>query len=320
MDLISLVLTLRPLPAPDPTRPLPAWWGRAAHRLLLEVAGRCSPALAEALHEPPERREPRAEPDPHASALTLRPFTTSTLRGRFLHGVLDPRQAYRLRLTALTAELSGILAAAAAEGPLRPGAEIELDFQPFRVEAAASTAEPRRAAGGDSASRAQRDEWFSPADWAGSDDYPGLSAGLLLAKAPAPRRVTLRFAGPTTFKSGGKHVPVPLPELVFGSLLERWNAFAPIAFPPETKRFAAECLAISRYELRSAPVPGKSGSLRMGGVGQATYTTLNYDRYWMSVIGVLAAFAKYSGVGAGTTGGLGQCRQVWDGPDDREHD
>lgn len=296
MDLISLVLTLRPLPAPDPTRPLPPWWGRAAHRLLLEVAGRYSPALAEALHEPPERRSSRrGEPDPNGSALTLRPFTTSNLRGRFVHGVLDPQQTYFLRLTALTAELSGILAAAALDGPLRPGAEIELDFHPFRVEAAA-------AAGGGS---------HPPADWAAAADYAGLSAGLLLAKEPAPRRVALRFAGPTTFKSGGKHVPVPLPELVFGSLLERWNAFAPIAFPAETKRFAAECLAISRYELRSVPVPGKSGSLRMGGVGEVTYTTLNYDRYWMSVIGVLAAFALYSGVGAGTTGGLGQCRQIF---------
>jgi CRISPR-associated endoribonuclease Cas6 len=107
-------------------------------------------------------------------------------------------------------------------------------------------------------------------------------------------------------------VPLPLPGLVFGSLLERWNAFAPIAFPPEARRYAEECLAVSRYELSSRPVPVKSRGLRVGGVGQVTYTALNYDRYWLSVLAVLAEFARYSGVGAGTTMGLGQCRRVSD--------
>jgi CRISPR-associated endoribonuclease Cas6 len=128
----------------------------------------------------------------------------------------------------------------------------------------------------------------------------------------------LQFTSPTTFKSQEKHVPVPLPELVFGSLLERWNAFAPIAFPPETRRYAAECLALARYRLSTRPVPMKSGGLRVGAVGEATYTSINYDRYWMSLMGVLAAFALFSGVGAGVSMGLGQCRQAAEPPSPRE--
>jgi CRISPR-associated endoribonuclease Cas6 len=54
----------------------------------------------------------------------------------------------------------------------------------------------------------------------------------------------------------------------------------------------------------------KEGGMRVGGVGQITYVSLNYDRYWMSVMHTLAAYALYAGVGAGTTMGLGQCRQV----------
>jgi CRISPR-associated endoribonuclease Cas6 len=101
-----------------------------------------------------------------------------------------------------------------------------------------------------------------------------------------------------------------LPELVFNSLLERWNAFAPIAFPPETRRYAAECLAIGRYHLSSRVVPTKSVGKRIGAVGFVTYTSLNFDRYWMSVIAVLSHFALFAGVGAGTTMGLGQCRPL----------
>ena len=36
------------------------------------------------------------------------------------------------------------------------------------------------------------------------------------------------------------------------------------------------------------------------------------DRYWLAVLSVLAAFALYSGVGAMTTMGMGQAREVED--------
>ena len=104
-------------------------------------------------------------------------------------------------------------------------------------------------------------------------------------------------------------MPVPLPGLVFGSLLERWNAYAPINFPQEVRRYAEECLAISQYELQTRPVPQKSRGLRVGAVGSVTYAALNYDRYWMSLLSVLAGFSLFSGLGAGTTQGLGQC--IW---------
>jgi CRISPR/Cas system endoribonuclease Cas6 (RAMP superfamily) len=55
----------------------------------------------------------------------------------------------------------------------------------------------------------------------------------------------------------------------------------------------------------------KRSGLRMGGTGEVTYVSLNYDRYWMSIIQTLALFAQFGGVGAGTTIGLGQCRPAW---------
>ncbi len=283
IDLLSLTLSLRPLPSDSAAAP--RWWGRAAHALLLQTAAHYNPTLAEALHESPSGQAPQA----------ARPFTASTLYGRFNKGALDPQAAYTLRLTALTADLTAVLLQAAQDGPLAPGQVVELDRLPFQV----TGARPRRML-------PEEDSGHAP----DATSYQELSAPLLLARRPAPRRLTLRFTSPTTFKSGGKHLPIPLPELVFGSLLERWNAFAPLAFPPEARRYAAECLAVSRYRLSSRSLPTKDGGLRFGAQGEVTYTSLNYDRYWMSVIGVLAEFARFAGVGAGTAAGMGQCRLV----------
>ena len=292
MELISLVLTLRPSKAsnpehPLPERPLPRWWGRAAQALLLDAIRDVDAGLAAELH------------DPESEA---RPYTVSTLMGPAARERLEPGQDYRLRLTAIRGDVAERLGAATrAGGKLAPGVPVELDHWPFqikRVEPDMSVEE--HAATGD------------PPKWTGRTSYQALSSPFLLASETPARRVSFLFSSPTTFKSQGRHVPVPMPGLVFGSLLNRWNEFAPVAFPEEVKQYADECLAVSRYQLSSRVAEVKAGGRRMGGVGQATFTTLNYDRYWMSLIHTLARFALYSGVGAGTTMGLGQCRMLED--------
>lgn len=267
-ELLSLVLTLQPLEAPPSERAMPGWWGRAGHALLLELVDRSNPDLAERLH----------------NEGGLRPFTASTLIGRMNARRPDPQRAYTLRLTALTRELSALLLAA-----VQPEDILQLDYLPFRVLSAACSAEAH--------------------PWAARESFAGLTAGRLVgedAGERSERKIGLRFSSPTGFHSAGKHQPLPLPEQVFGSLLERWNAFAPLAFPDEVKRYAAECLAVSRFELRSAAVPVKEGGLRVGAVGEVVYTAVTYDRYWMGVLRALAAYAQFSGVGAGTSFGFGQ--------------
>jgi CRISPR-associated endoribonuclease Cas6 len=134
-------------------------------------------------------------------------------------------------------------------------------------------------------------------------------------------RVALEFVSPTTFRSQGRYLPLPLPELVFGSLLDRWQRFSPIALHPEVRRFAAEAVALSRYELRTRGLPYKQGgkpaegqesrgSMQIGFMGQVVFTALNRDRYWLNVLHLLAAFAFYSGVGYQTGVGLGQGRKI----------
>jgi CRISPR-associated endoribonuclease Cas6 len=271
--LLSLVLALRPVAAGQPHGA--ETLGRAAHAILLDAVGQHEPALAEALHAGSEAR----------------PFTVSTVQGYSFTRGFSPDRTYPLRYTALTAPVAqALLAATQAGGPLAPGAALNLDGVTLRIEAPAAGAPPNA--------------------WAAATDYETLSAPWLLGKQTPPPRLALRFASPTVFKSGGQHVPVPLPELVFGSLLDRWNAFAPVALPAEVRRFAQECLALSRYQLRTQMTPLKAGGLRVGAVGAAQYTATHFDRYWMSLLGLLADFALFAGVGAQTTLGLGQCRRV----------
>lgn len=291
-DLLSLVLTLRPLQA----LATPPSLGRAAHAILLDAVRRSDAELATRLHD----------------ESGVKPFTTSSLIGLRLREGLRPERTHALRFTALTGAVARALGQAAGlpwaadesppEAPLAVGAVLNLAGALLRIERVDS-AEPDA----------------GPAHpWAAQTTYEALSAPWLLGRVRPGRRLSLAFMSPTTFKSAGKHVPVPLPEWVFGSLLEKWNAFAPVALPDEVRRFAAEVLALSRYDLHTLGLPLKEEAVRIGAVGQATYTALHEDRYWLSLIHLLADFALYAGVGAGAGMGFGQTRRLIDGEDRRQ--
>lgn len=297
MDLLSLVLALTPIPGPSPIenadrdREMP-WLGRAAHAIVLDCVRQVDPALAESIH----------------TGSGLRPFTASGLIGASSRQRLSPERLYRLRLTALTAPVASALLIAAQSGALCPGERLTLADMRFRIEAADWGGPPPSTPAG--APSKEPMEAGRRNVWAAATTYEALSAPWLLGRArPAPH-LSLHFSSPTTFKSEGKHVPVPLPGWVFGSLLEKWNAFAPVALPPEARRFADECLALTRYHLSTQMLPLKENGLRTGAVGQARYTALNADRYWLSLMHLLANFALFAGVGAGTSMGLGQTRRL----------
>jgi CRISPR-associated endoribonuclease Cas6 len=291
MTLTSLVLTLKPREAAS----APPHLGRAAHAALLRAVDAAHPALAAQLHDAP----------PGASG--PKPFTCSSLMGKRAEGRLDPNGAYTLRYTALTSELADLLPSL-FEGPKpeaggrkpevgdpqseiqNPISAIELDGVLFDVTGA--TCDP------------------AVQPWAAQTTFEELSAPWLLGRAEPARHITFQFTSPTTFHSGGRSVPLPLPELVLGSLLERWNAYAPVALPEETRRFAAECMAVSRYELTTRSLPFKEGAVKIGMVGQVTFAATRYDRYWLSLIHLLAEFALFAGVGAGVTMGMGQARPL----------
>lgn len=253
---------------------LPAHLGRANYAASLQRLAAADPALAQAIHD-------GDGPKPiTCSSILNAPVGRPELR-------LRRGERYYVRITGLQEAASRALEACLLAD--RP-AHWELDNVVFQVENVVC----------------------DPAadEWSGRTTYEALAAQQLTRSDPGDRGVRLQFASPTAFKSGGMTVPVPMPGLVFGSLVERWNAFSPVALSPDMRRFGEEMMAISYYNLRSVPVAQKSQGLRIGGVGEVTYRALGSDRYWTGVMHMLAEFAFYGGVGVLTSTGMGQVRKV----------
>ena len=273
IDLLACVLELRPRVQEAVERDLPHWWGRGGPCPAAGQGPGCRPRPG---GKPACRggRPPlyRFQPDGEISRQAARPAggIPAALYGA---GCGSVRQTVGGRPT-------GRL--------FQPGKVVELDHIPFEVSAVYTD-------GGED-------------PWAGRTSYAALSAAHLLAGQAPARKIHLLFTSPTVFKSNDIQVPLPLPALVFGSLLAKWNRFAPVAMPEETRRYAEKCLAVSAFTLRSCLAGTKAEGVRSGAVGEVSYATLNADRYWMSLAQALAAYAFYAGVGAGTTMGMGQCR------------
>jgi len=270
-ELLSIVLLIKK--TTDATDGQPVWWGRAAHAFVLDLIRQADEKLAAEIHD----------------SDSLKPFTVSSLIP------VRPKQVengclYRLRITGLTAAVCAVLEdSLQSSGSLAPGKVIELDYQPFTIQEDGDTP--------------------SVKEWHGCGRYDLLATSRLGSEAQPPRRFGFVFTSPTAFHQAEKTMPLPLPGLVFGSLLERWNRYSPIQFPPEARRYAEECLGISGFDLHSRPTRVKNGGLRLGAIGEVSFTALTYDRYWQSVLDVLSELAVFSGVGVMTSQGFGQCHR-----------
>lgn len=198
---------------------------------------------------------------------------------------LVPGTLYRLRICALTAPVAAALARAL--DPERRPRELALDEAIVRLERLEAS----------------------------TQTYEDLNRRYF-PSGPVRRSLQLDFLTPTSFHSGGRDVPLPLPELVFGSLLERWNAYAPLTLSPGLRDFARECLGIAHYDLK-AWVVSVAGGRHAGFVGRCGYRLLRYDPYWARALCLLADYAAYAGVGIKTAMGMGACRRSRDEPETR---
>lgn len=267
--LISIVVTL--VSAKDVT--LPAFVGRANYAATLAQIGRVDAALAQRIHQ-----GDGPKPLTCSSLLSLQAGAS---------GVTVRADApVQLRMTGLTPEVSRALATALIDDPPTVW---ELDGHRFAVQEAICA--PARHG------------------WSGQTSYEALAAAQLMRADQLDHQVTLEFASATAFKSREMTMPLPLPGLVFGSLVERWNAFSPVVLSPEMRKYGEEVMAISRYKLESRAVGQKGDGLRIGAVGQVSYRSLGGDRYWLGVMNMLAEFALYSGVGVQTATGMGRARR-----------
>ncbi len=114
--------------------------------------------------------------------------------------------------------------------------------------------------------------------------------------------LTLQFLTPTSFKQEQSIQPFPLPECVFGSLLRRWNAFAPedLHFPS----IAWQGL-IAAFDIKTHALKMKGGA-EIGTVGWVRYRFPDPEQ--AKIATTLAHFASFAGVGRKTAMGMGQTR------------
>lgn len=125
----------------------------------------------------------------------------------------------------------------------------------------------------------------------------------LLGPAP-PVRARLAFVSPTTFRTGDVYTPLPAPELVFGSLLERWQRWSDIDLGASAREVVGGAIALRRFEVRSVLVRVPTF------VGWSEWIMRPSPPEYSGLLSVLAAFAEFAGVGHGVQMGLGCVRRV----------
>jgi CRISPR-associated endoribonuclease Cas6 len=214
-----------------------------------------------------------------------KPFTCSALlapngRGRSGEAVLQDRP-YRLRFTALSSETGEALWHALFERQAvqRP---IELGPLAFRIERLAMGSE--------------REYWAQAATYQA------------LAQCPPRDTWRLRFRSPTAFRQRTGHLPLPVPACVFGSALQRWNAYCPepLRMGGPLVDTVAEAVFPSYVDVRSQRVPLEHGCF-VGFTGRADLTAVKrLPEQLLAQITALAEFLYFAGVGHGTPRGWGQ--------------
>jgi CRISPR-associated endoribonuclease Cas6 len=252
----------------EPFRSIPYATGSAARSFFYEAVTTAAPAAAQALHE----------------ATGLKPFTASLLRGpgRPVAGqrTIQPG-SYTLHFTTLTSSLFAAFYDHLQTQQAR-GERVRLHGQEFAIEEVIFDGERVR--------------------------FAQLETFESLRSRPPGQTFRFRFLSPTTFRSGDGHLPLPVPQSVYRSLWEKWNAFAPAALTiPDSLLMAVQTgLFPARFDLESELLEmGKSRVV--GCVGACEYALTREvgeeERRWLTA---LTAFAFYAGVGAKTTVGLGQ--------------
>jgi CRISPR-associated endoribonuclease Cas6 len=114
--------------------------------------------------------------------------------------------------------------------------------------------------------------------------------------------IKLHFLSPTSFKQKQGIQTFPLPELVFNSLLNKWNHFAPEDLHFPSMEWTA---LVSAFEIKTHALKLEGGA-EIGCQGWVKYRFKNEEE--ARIASILANFAFYAGIGRKTSMGMGQCK------------
>jgi len=120
------------------------------------------------------------------------------------------------------------------------------------------------------------------------------------------RQIHFAFCTPTTFRVSDYDCALPTKELVFKSLLKRWNTYSAMPFPKKM----IEPIYPSFFDIQTEIVMD-SRSKFIGCVGEVTFQILGeVESLVIKQINTLADFALYAGVGRKTPMGMGMVRRI----------
>ena len=144
--------------------------------------------------------------------------------------------------------------------------------------------------------------------------FPG-EHELSLASTPArlarrPPVAGFRFVSPTGFKRNNRQFFLPLPELVFGSLLRKWRLHVEPDAWPELEA-ALPQIEIQNYRVESHAAKLRADRILRGFCGETEYSLRGLPEAEQRALSALAAFAFFSGVGYKTSQGMGEVLPFW---------
>jgi len=139
--------------------------------------------------------------------------------------------------------------------------------------------------------------------WAGYESY----SDLFEKSSKTEREIRFKFVSPTTFRIGDADMPLPIPRLVFGSYLKKWNIYArDFPLPEDLTEKTDEFVHISYHNIRSESIKDNR-SRQTGFIGDVNFfISAKADALFIKAVNVLSNYAFYAGTGRKTTMGMGQ--------------
>lgn len=129
-----------------------------------------------------------------------------------------------------------------------------------------------------------------------------------LAAAPPAERAVMHFRSVTYFSRAGRAHPLPDPGLLYGSLIRRWNHYAPdqARITDVEEKELLSTVVLSAHDISSSPVDLGAGT-RIGFTGTAAFRLhgQHAGTAQQQQFTALSLFATIAGAGAQTTHGLG---------------
>lgn len=271
-----------------------AHMGNAAQQLLLAQVSMVNPDLTAELDAPSNQSKP------YAVSGLLVPERTKPLRGKLRAGAEG-----WLRLVGLRADVVEALEAFRQRQP----SAVEFDRQPWELVSVS---------------------WDgSQHPWAGITALQVVQAEL--RESPAPSELSVQFASPTLFRRDGLTLPFPIPERIFGSLINKLETYTGVEPPDDLKLYVRYFVQLTHHELYTYNPKLEAGKSETGFMGRATFTMQRsnsnlrkkdrdlHDRLladqdlYKRILSMLIHVGFYTGVGARATKGLGMMREIPDG-------